>query len=132
MDSLFCQQGCPPSGIFKEGIASVQYHISFFKKRNQLFYDGIHRFACLDHQHYLPGTGKGVRHVLKVIKGYQVLMRMVPHDLLCDSGAAVITAHLKSVISHIQGKTSSHNGKTYDSNIKFYHSATSSGEIWVK
>ena len=85
----------------------------------------IHRFACLDHQHYLPGTGKGVRHVLKVIKGYQVLMRMVPHDLLCDSGAAVITAHLKSVISHIQGKTSSHNGKTYDSNIKFYHSSTS-------
>mgnify|MGYP007028656988 FL=1 len=59
-------------------------------------------------------------------------MRMVPHDLICDSGAAVITSHLKSVISHIQGKTSSHNGKTYDSNIKFYHSATSSGEIWVK
>ena len=59
-------------------------------------------------------------------------MRMVSHDLLRDSGAAVITAHLKSVISHIQGKTSSHNGKTYDSNIKFYHSSTSSGEIWVK
>lgn len=52
-------------------------------------------------------------------------MRMVSHDLLCDSGAAVITAHLKSVVSHIQGKASAHNGKSYDSNIKFCHSVTS-------
>ena len=45
-------------------------------------------------------------------------MRMVSHDLLRDSGAAVITAHLKSMVSHIQGKASAHGEPLGEEEIK--------------
>ena len=53
MQSLFFQICLSADGILEEGIPAIQNHIPLLQQWNQLFYDGIHCFSRLYHQHDL-------------------------------------------------------------------------------